>query len=269
MWPAMTTNSTLVREYMSPTLVAVDAGASLDHVVHTLVQHNVSSVLVEDAGAPAGIISMTDLVRVSKLMPEQDRKPLRMVPPDLRARDVARPEIVSVAADATVGEAAKKMLDGRIHRVFVKDGKKVVGVFSTRDAMRVVLARKIEVPLEDVMSSPVDTVSIGATIEDVLGKLEDSNQRGIVVLDGRVPVGLFTQLEAIKARALPEKLRSNPVEELMSYEHAALDRTTPLYRAAGQAIATNVRRILVTESRALVGIVTGYDVARVLIDPSR
>ena len=258
--------TTLVREYMSTDLVTVDASDPLDRVVRTLLQRNVSCVLVEEAKKPVGVISMTDLMRISKLTPESDRKPLKLVPPTMKARDVMKPEILGVPEDAPVGEAAAKMLDGHIHRVFVTRGGDIVGVFSTRDAMRVVLLRKVETPVADVMSVPTETIGIGDSIDDALAKLDDTDVRGLAVLDGKVPVGVFTQLEAIKARSLPANVRSHPVEELMSYEVASLDATTPLYRAAGQAISTNVRRLFVTKDRALVGILTGYDVARVLID---
>jgi CBS domain-containing protein len=260
---------TLVREYMTTELVTASADDPLDHVVRTLLQRNVSCVLVEEGKKPVGVISMTDLMRISKLMPESDRKPLKLVPPTMKARDVMKPEILGVAEDAPVGQAAAKMLEGRIHRVFVtRSGSKdvVIGVFSTRDAMRVVLLRKDETPLADVMSAATETIGIGDSIDDALAKLDESNVRGLAVLDGKVPVGVFTQLEAIKARSLPANVRAHPVEELMSYAIASLDGSTPLYRAAGQAIATNVRRIVVTKERALAGIVTGYDVARVLIE---
>ncbi|MND08076.1 hypothetical protein D3C83_304660 [compost metagenome] len=40
----------------------------------------------------------------------------------------------------------------------------------------------------------------------------------------------------------------------------ALD--TPLHRAAAQAAATTARRVIVTEKRQMVGILTGLDFAR-------
>ena len=128
-----------------------------------------------------------------------------------------------------------------------------------------VLARRIEMPLRDVMAKPVETISLGDSIEDAVVKLDETNTRGLVVVDGTYPVGVFTQLEAIRARALSPELRRIPVEEIMSYETITLDVSTPLYRAAGHAIATRVRRILVVESRSLVGIVTGYDLAQILV----
>ncbi len=257
----------LVRESMTPSVASVDVDASLDEVLKTLGQNNVSCVLVTSGSHPEGVISMTDLVRVSKHHADaHGKRPFKLMPPALKARDVMKKDLITIAPDATISDAAKLLLQHKIHRVFVKENGKVVGVFSTKDAMRVVLALKIETPLKDVMTSPVETVGIGETIDAALAKLEESNVRGLAVIDVKVPVGLFTQLEAIKARALPPPLRLRPVEELMSYETAFLDVSTPLYRAAGHSIGTELRRILVTQDRALVGIVTGYDVAQALIE---
>jgi len=260
---------TLVREYMTPSVVSVSPDTTLVDVLRTINQHNVSSVLVKGAAdAPLGVVSITDLLRVAKKREDEEeggKRPLPLMPPGLRASDVVRRDLVTVAASAPVGEAAQKMLERSVHRVFVTEGDRVVGVFSTRDALRVVLFRHVETPLRDVMTKPVATVGIGETIDAALEKLDDSNLRGLAVVDIKVPVGIFTQLEAIKARALPSRLRERPVEEVMSYETTYLDVSTPLYRAAGHGIATEVRRILVTEQRALAGIVTGYDLAKVLI----
>ena len=156
------------------------------------------------------------------------------------------------------------MLQNRVSRLFVHAGIRVVGVFSTRDALRVVFARRLDRPLRSVMSSPVETISLGDSIEDALAKLDATELRGLVVVDGTRPIGVFTRFEAIRARALPPDLRGNPIEEIMSYEAVELDAETPVYRAAGHAISMRTRRIMVVDGRGLVGIVTGYDLAQVL-----
>lgn len=263
-------SSALVHEYMTPSVVAVAPEANLMEVLRTISQHNISSVLVckgKDAAAPLGVVSMTDLFRVAKQRDEEDagRHVMPLMPAGKTAADVMKKELVTIGKDAEVGDAVKEMQKHGLQRLFVKDGEKVVGVFSTRDAMRVVHARHIETPLKEVMTAPVVTVGIGETIDHALEKLEESNLRGLAVVDIKVPVGIFTQLEAIKSRALSPKLRARPVEEVMSYEMTALDQSTPLYRAAGHGVATELRRILVTHERALVGIATGYDVAKVLV----
>jgi CBS domain-containing protein len=255
----------LVSEHMTPSVVSVTDDTPLEEVLETLVGLDVSSVLVTTATcSPLGVAALSDLARVSALGGGA-RGPLHVMPSNLRAKDVMKTPILCVDADATVGEAAAKMLSSRVSRLFVRREERIVGVFSTRDAMRVVLARRLTTPLRDVMSKPVETISLGDSIDEAIAKLVETNVRGLVVVDGTYPVGAFTQMEAIRARALPPELRRNPVEEVMSYETVTLEGDTPLYRAAGQAIATRVRRILVVEARSLVGIVTGYDLAQILV----
>lgn len=260
-----TSDPSMVHEHMTPHVVSVVEDTPLEEVLGTLRRRDLSCVLVTRAdGAPAGVVSITDLARVSKLEGGQ-HGPLKIMPPDRCAKDIMKTPMVSVDAGAGVSEAAATMLRHHVHRVFVTRAGKVVGVFSTRDALSVVLFRRIATPLRDVMTTPVQTVGMGEPIEDAVAKLEATNLRGLVVLDGTSPIGVFTQLEAIRARALPAPLRQHPVEEIMSYETINLDETTPLYRAAGHAIATKVRRILAVSGRTMKGIVTGYDLARVLV----
>jgi CBS domain-containing protein len=257
--------ATLVSEHMTKSVVSVTEGASLEDVLRTLISLDVSCVLVKtEGGSPAGVVALSDLARASAVF-DSVRGPLKLMPPYGCARDIMQRPILTVEADATVGQAAAKMLSHGVHRLFVRRDERIVGVFSTRDALRVVLARHIETPLRDVMARPVETISLGDSVEDAVVKLDDANLRGLVVVDGNHPVGAFTQLEAIRARALPPELRGVPVEEVMSYETITLDLSTPLYRAAGHAIATRVRRILVVDGRELVGIVTGYDLAQILV----
>jgi CBS domain-containing protein len=256
----------LVKEHMTPSVVSVKEATSLEDVLRALRKNDVSCVLVtSDDGAPRGVVSMSDLARASKLDEGKRGDRLRILPPKLTARDVMKTELVTVDETADVGEAASKMLKHEIHRVFVRRGASIVGVFSTKDAMRVVVFRNVTTPLKALMTKEVATVGLGETIDDALAKLERSNLRGLVVVDGKAPVGLFTQMEAIRARARDPARRSRPVEELTSYEMITLDVDTPLHRAASHALATSARRILAVEGKALRGILTGYDVARALV----
>jgi len=261
----MASSVSIVSEHMTASVVSVLETASLDGVLQTLREKDISCVLVTTAaGAPVGVVSLTDLARVSKLEGGHHEGPLKILPPDLSAKEIMKAPLVTIDADADVSVAARTMLEHRVHRVFVTREARVVGVFSTRDALRVVLFRRVATPLREVMTTPVETIGVGDVIDDALAKLDDTNVRGLVVVDGKAPVGLFTQLEAICGRALPPELRLRPVEEIMSYETISLDSDTPLYRAAGYAISTKLRRIFVVDGRTLVGIVTGYDLAHVL-----
>ena len=234
--------STPVREYMSKTLVAVRPGASLHEVLDTLRARDVSSVAVTDEdGTLRGIVSMTDLLKVAQIEHASTRELPRITPPGRVAADIMKTEVVTVDEAESVA----------------------VAVFSTRDMMRVVLFHHIETPLSEIMTTPVETIDVGASIDEAIARLHETNLRGLVVVDGAFPVGVFTQTEALTSRALPEAVRRMPVEEVMSYETISLDVRTPLYRVAGQAVASRARRVLAVDLGQLQGIVTGFDLAKI------
>lgn len=254
---------TPVHEYMSKALIAVRPTASLDEALHTMEERDVSSVAVTDeSGALVGVVSLTDLLRVAQIQRKSLSEAPSIRPPSRTVESIMRAPVHTVEASAPVQEAAAKMVENRIHRVFVVREGKAIAVFSTRDMMQVVLFHHIETPISAVMKSPVSTIDLGLSIDAAVIHLDESKTRGLVVVDSDQPIGVFTQADAIKARALPADLRALPVEQVMSYRILCVPQNTPLYRVAGQVMATRVRRVLAMENGQLKGIVTGFDLAR-------
>lgn len=261
----MTWFATPVREYASKRLISVAEGATLREVEHVLDKHDVSAVAVVDAaGETVGVVSMTDLLRTGSMLGSVPGAPLKVADGDARtARDVMVAPVVAVEDDAPVRYAAALMVGHHIHRVFVRRAGRIDGVISTRDVAQAVVFHHVDAPIERFMNREVESIEIGDPISMALDRLREKDVRGLVVLDGAMPVGVFTQTEALKARALPHDLLDTPVEQVMSYETICLDVKTPIYRAAGHLLALRVRRILAVEDRRLVGILTGWDVSRV------
>lgn len=79
-----------VHEHMTPRVVSVTEAAPLEEVLKTLRQRDISCVLVTDAsGAPSGVVSLTDLARVSKLEGGH-HGPLKIMPPDRIAKEIMK-----------------------------------------------------------------------------------------------------------------------------------------------------------------------------------
>lgn len=252
-----------VRDYVSPSLVSVLPGTPLAEVQRLLLDRNFSAVPVIDAsGQLRGILSTTDLLREARIEISAPEGAARITPPPRSARDLMRRDVITVDEDAPLGDAVAAMTRYRIHRLVVTRQGAPAGVLSTRDAMRAVLEQRVEVPLERIMTTPVETIDEGDSIRDAIERLAAANVRGLVVVDGTWPVGVFTHTEAILARALPPRFLDAPVERVMSYETICLDIGTPLYRVAGHAMQMRVRRILAVHGRELRGIASGLDLVR-------
>jgi CBS domain-containing protein len=250
--PAAKIGSSPVRDYMSRGLVVARMEMPLPDLRRLLEERDISAVpVVDDAGKLRGIVSMTDLLHGPRGEGEPDAMPV--------ASDVMVPQVLTIDEGERMCDAAARMVEKQIHRLVVLREEALVGILSTRDAARAVLATRNETPLREKMTSPVLTIEVGQSIHAAIGLLAAAGVRGLVVLDGRHPVGVFTQLEAVKARGLSEDLQRMPVEEVMSYETICLDVSTPLYRVAGYMVQMRVRRVLAVEHHALRGILSGFD----------
>jgi CBS domain-containing protein len=58
-------------------------------------------------------------------------------------RDIMTPHPLTVSPDTEVREAAQQMLYADVHRLFVVDGDRVVGVISTTDIMRAIATGRL------------------------------------------------------------------------------------------------------------------------------
>lgn len=245
--------STPVREYMSHALISTAPDTPLEVARTLLVDRDVSALPVVDGTKLVGILSTTDLWRAT--ITGKEGKTVA----DLMTTDVA-----TIEEGASLRQAAEVMLARKTNRVVVLRKGRPTAVHSTRDAMRAVLFHHIEAPLSRVMHAPVVTVSAQDPVSKAEELLDLENTRGLVVLDGRKPVGAYTHTESLRARLKGEEALRGPVEHAMSYETICLDESTPLYRAAGHAVQMGIRRIFALKGDTISGIVTGFDLVAVM-----
>jgi CBS domain-containing protein len=171
-----------------------------------------------------------------------------------------RPGIFTAAPATHVAQAAHVLVKRRIHRLFVEDAGRLVGVFSTQDLLLAIRDQRIPMPIGQAMACPAFTIPMTAPLSVAVDQFAAAHVSGLVVVDEEEwPVGTFTQTEALLARDVHT---DTPVEDVMSHAILCLDVRTPLYRAAAQAHATRARRVLAVEHRHVKGVLTGLDFAR-------
>ncbi len=253
-----------VSEYMTRAVRSIGGDEQLVVADARMRELRVSCLLVLGAlHTPIGVVSRTDLLRVGNASRPFQSAPASLSLPSLRVREVMTTRLVSIGLAESVAEAARRMVEQHLHRLFVRDGQELVGVISTKDVMRAVLDARIAAPLARYMSSPVVTVDAASPIGDALERLARADLSGLIVTEGSVPIGLFTQVEALECRGLAA---STPVETAMTQAMLALPVETQLFRAAGFTLSTRARRVLAIDHHHLRGVVTGLDFARAAAD---
>jgi CBS domain-containing protein len=246
--------------WMTSPVITIDIDASAADAALLMRQHEISCIAVlAGDGRPAGVITRTDLLRAARAALHIKAPPAILELPTLSTGELMTTKLVSLDVAVPICEAARELTERRIHRIFVTDGEELVGVVSTKEVMRSVLEARLAAPLSEWMSRPVAAVDVRESIATAAEKLGGSWLSGLVVLEGAIPVGLFTQREVLESRGLPA---STPVEEAMTQAMLALPAETPLFRAAGFTISTRARRVLAVDHHHVKGIISGLDFAR-------
>jgi len=149
------------QQIMNPEILTAHAHWTLDQLAGFLVENGISGApVVSDDESLIGVVSLTDLVRHDSmhgyevtaeqthdyyhyaLQEQYAREELAAlrVQTELLAtvNDIMTPLIFQVSENTPVQEVADTMIRGRIHRVFVTRGKKVVGLIAALDMLKII-----------------------------------------------------------------------------------------------------------------------------------
>ncbi len=153
-------------DIMTRSLVTLLPEAKLRDAARTLAENRITGALVVDgSGRPIGVLSTSDIVNYDaekevegetaasdfyqRPMPlvedmddysevDQDLDWTNAPGHDVTVADRMTGRVISVRAAAALPELARTMVQERIHRVFVSDGRRIVGIVSSSDVVRAV-----------------------------------------------------------------------------------------------------------------------------------
>lgn len=249
-----------VQLYMKHPVHAIAPSDGLATAHQQLQTLGVSSLaVIDDSRTLVGVISRSDLLAVGRYQAGSRGTAQLLTLPQQSVADLMTRDVLTVGPEDTVERACQLMQKRQVHRVFVRDDDGLHGVFSTRDVMEVIAQARLNHPIREFMSKPLFTVRASESIALATDRLEKARISGLIVVEDEWPVGVFTQVEAMHARELP---RDTPVEEAMNSAMVCMPADTRIFRAAQQANAMRVRRIIACRKRDMVGILTGMDFVR-------
>ncbi|KAB1187809.1 MULTISPECIES: CBS domain-containing protein [Haloferax] len=114
-----------VDEIMTEDVATVGLDSSVAHCARVMLTRGAGSVVVSTDGGPAGIVTESDVLRAGVA----SDSPLSTIP----TRAVMSHPIKWVRPDSTSRVAAQKMRDGRVKKLVVVDGAKMVGIVTATD----------------------------------------------------------------------------------------------------------------------------------------
>lgn len=104
-------------------------------------------------------------------------------------------EVYSISPDATVYEALEMLEEKNIGALLVMAGDQLVGLLSERDYVRKVKLKghsSTDLKVEEIMSSPVVTVSPTATVDECMRSMTNKRCRHLPIVDNGKVVGVVS-----------------------------------------------------------------------------
>ena len=125
-------------------------------------------------------------------------------------------DIVSVSADTTLEAAVKILSEGRIGAVLVMKDRRIEGILSERDIVRVLGQRGAAVlkePVGEIMTRKVVTCRQADTAAAIMEKMTMGKFRHLPVVEGDKVVGLISIGDIVKFRVREYELEQESLRE--------------------------------------------------------
>ncbi len=134
-------------------IISVEAESTVMEAARVMASRNIGAVAVRKGDEIVGIMTERDIL---KKVVASGRDPKTT-----KVEEVMSSPPIAIDANATIGEAADLMNRRGIRRLFVREGQRIVGIFTQRDVLA--LMRVCLYCLGEILRTP------GATMQGVIG----------------------------------------------------------------------------------------------------
>ena len=104
------------------------------------------------------------------------------------------PKLTTIAAELTVSDAAKIMIEKMVESIIVFENESVVGIITDRDILNDVVAEGLDplkIKVSQIMRKPILTIQKDATVREAINIMAENNIRRLLVMDDSRPLGII------------------------------------------------------------------------------
>ena len=117
-----------VRHIMTKDIISIKHNSSITEAASTMIKNDIGAVIVTKEGKPIGIITEVDILKrccIGKTCSIEQK-----------AEEIMNSPLITIEADAAIGEAAKQMSDKKIRRLLVTEKENIIGIITEKDVLR-------------------------------------------------------------------------------------------------------------------------------------
>ena len=255
----MLAHVTAISDFMSKEVVTAYSHSNVSNAVRLMVDHNIGSVVVVDASGPIGVFSERDLI--GKVLGRQKR------PQEPILMEVMSRSFNSVRQDASLAEAAKAM-SMKKGRLMVFDDGTLVGIVTATDIMRQIHRTGESFDISKVYSKKIFEVGPETSLEMVVQLMDKRRIGSVIVFERKQPSGIFTERDLLRSVVVPNFRLNARVGDLATRPIITAQLGIDGREAIGIMVQHRIKRLPLTESDKVVGIVTARDLVEAFASSS-
>lgn len=185
---------------------------------------------------------------------------------DLPLSQIFKRDLLTCPPEMTVAVAAARMFELRVGSILIEVAGRVVGIWTEHDALAMNLADSASFtrPVGEVMSSPVKTISMNATVGEAAIRFKQERIRHLLAINSEgVPVGVVTQTDVINHQGIEFYVHMRSVDSVIKVQPVVVASDTSLPEVVQLMRESRVDAAIV-EHHGAYGILTGRDVLRLI-----
>ncbi|MBA7641760.1 Anaerobic nitric oxide reductase transcription regulator NorR [subsurface metagenome] len=244
-----------VGNVMSKDVITICSDETVASAAKIMSENSVSCIVVADNGDVTGILTETDfLKRVAEREKDFDR---------IKVREIMSAPVESISPNLSVPDAVKIMEDKHIKRLPILEKKRLVGIVTQTDLVRVVTFYGRWKDVEEIMSRDVAGIQSKATIVEAAEVMTRRSISCIVVLEGDEVVGVVTERDLLeRVVALQKDPGQIKMEEVMSSPVTTVSPDYSVFSSSRIMEKMGIRRLVITEDKRPCGIISQTDILR-------
>lgn len=190
----------------------------------------------------------------------------------IQLSEILTSDVITVQPETMVSKALLLMRNNNISCIIVAQEGNPVGIVTERNVVTFVaesLTSSADLPIREVMTSPVITAGSGMDIFEAYNVLSTNNMRHLAVVDEAARlVGVVTLSNIVEKLTYESFIDMKRVLQVMTHGVCTVARQTSVKQALMEMAEKAISCIVVVDGNQPVGIITERDVSRLLIDYS-
>ena len=256
--------------------ITVSSSAPIMEALESIARHKVRGLVVTSGQSLYGVVMSTDLVNYLggggyyKLVTERHNGNIYRALVREKVSSVTSTRFPIVGSREPLSRAVELLLSSRAGFVVVVDGGRPYGVITEKDLIRHLFGKRVEISVEDAMTTPVLYIGEGEPMKSAAETLTRYSIRRLpVVSDSGEVKGVLTArgyLEYFGSHEAFKKLSGTSLEDVLETPVSALRLEEPQYIEERRSVSEALEVMVKSGSSSLLVVDEDYNVTGILTE---